>query len=97
MRTMVEPWEAVARMSWMAAKRDLLAVLGERRREEREEMRVGTWWWEGWDGERMMRRVLRVERIERSWWRGEEDAGLFGRVRGGDWKISSAFVRAPVP
>ena len=45
----------------------------------------------------MMRRVLRVDRIERSCWRGEDDAGLCGREREGDWKISSASERAPVP
>lgn len=44
MRTIVEPWEAVASISWMAARRDLLAVVGERRRASREERRIGTWW-----------------------------------------------------
>lgn len=46
----------------------------------------------------MMRRVFKVERMERSWWRGER-AGLLPRVREreGDWKISRALDRFPVP
>lgn len=32
----------------------------------------------------MMRRVLRVERMERSWRRGEENAELLERAREGD-------------
>lgn len=95
MRTMVEFWEAVARRRWVAARRDLLDVVGGRCRASREERRAGTWWCEGWVGERIMRRVFRVERMARSWW-SVDGAGL-ERVRVGDWKIWRALDRFPVP
>lgn len=94
-RTMVEPRVAVARRRWVAARRDLFDVVGERWRASREERRAGTRWCDGCVGERMMRRVLRMERMARSCCR-RDGAGL-ERAREGDWKIWRALDRFPVP
>lgn len=61
-------------------------------REERRSVRV---WWMGWLEERRMRMELKVERIERSRWIGEDN--FLVREKQGRWKMERAASRWPVP